>query len=269
MDIIKRKLTNGIWRSDIYYKMANKGSLDKNHFGMRILQNLVPKSGKILDFGCGDGTRLNLLTRKKGGTGLDISEKAIKIAKNNYPNLKFIQSDLEDVPLDDNSFDLVYSAFVLEHLNNPERVIEEALRLLTENGSLVLIAPNYGAPNRCSPPFKGSRIRKLIFGLARDFIGLFGLNSNLDWKKVNPIVTDTNYHIDCDTTIEPYLGSLFFYMKNLKLKIQIYSSCWTEEIENAKIHQKFFRFLGERGIYPFNFWGPHLVLLVQKGAYGR
>ena len=50
MDIIKRKLTNGIWRSDIYYKMANKGSLDKNHFGMRILQNLVPKSGKILDF---------------------------------------------------------------------------------------------------------------------------------------------------------------------------------------------------------------------------
>ncbi len=265
----KNKLKKEIWRSDDYYLLAKKGSMDVNHPGMRILKQLASISTKILDLGCGEGTRLNWISEGRGkGVGVDISDTAIKLAKKTYPKVAFIKADLEKVPLKDKSFNLVYSAYVLEHLSKPEKVLSEAMRLLIEDGLLVLIAPNYGAPNRASPPFKGSRIRKVVMGLIDDFILHFKTSSDLKWTKVNPIATRDEYYIDWDTTIEPYIGSLINFLKGKGMKIKYFTTCWLEELPSAKIHQVVFRLLGEIGIYPFLMWGPHLVVVAQKGKYG-
>lgn len=262
---IKTKLKKQVWRSDIYYQMAKKGSLDMSHPGMIALKQVASKSDKILDLGCGEGTRLKLVSENaKEAIGIDISQEAINLARKTYKNLKFINADLEKLPLEDESFDLVYSAYVLEHLSEPEMVLHEALRVLSKNGNLVLVAPNYGAPNRCSPVFKGSRLEKLIRGVFNDSLNLLNFHRGLNWDKVNPIANKENYDIDWDTTIEPYLGSLIVYLRNMKLNIKTYSSCWSEELIGASFGQKFLRFLGEKGVYPFNFWGPHLVIVAQK-----
>jgi ubiquinone/menaquinone biosynthesis C-methylase UbiE len=289
---IKTQLEKGIWRSDVYYQMAKTGSQDYNHPGMVLLKSVAQKCDKILDFGCGEGTRLNWIAKnKKSSLGLDISQKGIELAKKKFPKLNFKKADLEKVQLKSNIFDLVYSAYVLEHLQNPEKVLKEAMRLLKPYGYLLLIAPNYGAPNRCSPPFRGSRQEKLIGGFLKDFMflpvilseakdlinkkilhyiqndksGKFSTSSNnkLPWKKVTPISTK-DYDVDWDTTIEPYIGSLVRFLKSHKLKIVQANSCWSQELPNAKPHQKLFRFLGEKNIYPFKYWGPHLVVLAQK-----
>jgi len=285
----KHHLEKTTWRSDVYYQMAQKGSLDVKHPGMVLLKSIAGKSAKILDFGCGEGTRLNwIAANKKGSLGLDISQKGIELARKKYPKLNFIKADLEKVPLKDASFDLVYSAYVLEHLSDPEKVLGEAIRLLEPNGFLLLVAPNYGAPNRCSPPFKGSRQKKLIKGFLKDLSVLsfsslsrkyafifprkreFSTRSpirsgmTLHWNKVTPISTNDKYDIDWDTTIEPYIGSLINFLKSHKFKIIQGNSCWSQELPNVKLHQKLFRFLGEKNIYPFKYWGPHLVVLAQK-----
>lgn len=262
---LKNKLKKEIWRGDIYYSLAKKGSLDFNHPGMKILLELASKSKKILDLGCGEGTRLNLISDdKKKAIGIDISETAIELAKKSYPRLKFIVADLEKVPLKDQSFDLVYSAYVLEHLTEPVKILDEAIRLTTLNGYLVLIAPNYGAPNRASPPSRGSRLIKFLNGVIDDLTFIFKENDYLDWSKVKPIATISNYDIDWDTTVEPYLRSLIYFLKRRKMIIKRFTTCWTEELPNAKIHQVIFRFLGELGIYPFLMWGPHLVVVAQR-----
>lgn len=262
---IKQKLKKEVWNKEDYYHDAHKGSLDIRHPGMGVLIQLAKNSSSILDLGCGDGTRLNLLAESnKTAVGIDLSQTAIKMARSSYPNLRFLKADLERIPLEDESFDLIYSAFVLEHLSNSKQVIKEVIRVLKKDGFLVLIAPNYGAPNRASPPFKGSRVKKLLYGLAGDFL-LFGSRS-LDWRRVTPIANSTYYEMDWDTAIEPYLGSLINFLKFQKMKITLASSCWSEELPGAKIHQRIFRILGDNNIYPFWMWGPHLVVVAKKDA---
>ena len=258
----KKHLRETVWTKDEYYRIAHKGSLDVNHPGMKVLLKLTHHADSILDLGCGEGTRLNLLVSRGRGVGIDISSKAISLAKKKYPNFDFRVGDLEKLPFENNSFDLVYSAFVFEHLDNPEKVMKEAIRVLTPGGKFVVIAPNYGAPNRASPPFKGNRLVKLIVGFIKNMLP----RKSLGWEKVRPIATGGAYEIDWDTTIEPYLGSLMNFLKSLQMKIISYDSCWKEELRGAGYLQRLFRFLGEKGVYPFNLWGPHLVLVVQKGV---
>jgi hypothetical protein len=128
----------------------------------------------------------------------------------------------------------------------------------------LIIAPNYGAPNRASPPFRGPRIKKLIEGFLNDLLRPFIGGSSLNWNKVEPIANADHYEIDWDTTVEPYLGSLALFVKSLGLTVIEKMSCWEEEEKGANSMQKVLRFLGERNIYPFNNWGPHLVILVEK-----
>ena len=48
------------------------------------------------------------------------------------------------------------------------------------------------------------------------------------------------------------------------MKLEYVSTCWDQEIKGAKIIQKFFRRLGEMKIYPFQYWGPHIVVKFVK-----
>lgn len=247
--------------TDEYYKIAAKGSCDTAHPAMRILKTLADGSNKILDLGCGEGTRLDYLS-PRDGWGVDISSQAIALAKKKYPKHYFLVGDLTRLPFREEKFDLIYSAFVFEHLERPEKAIGEALRFLSPGGKLVIIAPNYGAPNRASPPFRGNRFIKLFKGLSRDF----SKSSNLSWEKVKPITTKEKYDIDWDTTCEPYLGSLIRYFESLGLRPLYASSCWSEELPGANLLQKTIKYLGVRGIFPFRMWGPHLIVAAQKGV---
>lgn len=254
-----------IWKSKKYYDVAHEGSLDIAHPGMKVLRRLAKTSKFILDLGCGEGTRLNLISGKgKVGIGVDISSTAIKRARKNYPNLKFIKGDLVKLPFEDDKFDLVYSAFVLEHLEEPEKMIKSAIKITKKNGYLVLVAPNYGAPNRASPPSEYSRVLKFLSGFVKDMTRLFNRQKKLNWRKVKPIASGERYEPDWDTTIEPYLGTLVTFLKKNKLKIDKTDSVWIRELTNAKIHQKLFRILGNLKVYPFKYWGPHLVVVAQK-----
>ena len=255
------KLKKEVWEKGKYWALAEKGSLDTEHSGMKLLLKIAKEKKNILDLGCGEATRLGLIDgRGKNLTGIDISEMAIQKAKTKHPKINFVLGRVEKLPFPDASFDFVYSAFVFEHLDEPVKVIKEAVRVLKMDGNLLIIAPNYGAPNRASPPYTKNRMRKLIRGFIRDF----SMSNDLTWQKVSPMADKDTYQMDWDTTIEPYLGSLIPFMRQTGMKIVKYSSSWEEEEKGAGIMQKIFRFLGECGIYPFKNWGPHLLLLAEK-----
>ncbi|OGM15574.1 hypothetical protein A2985_01940 [Candidatus Woesebacteria bacterium RIFCSPLOWO2_01_FULL_43_11] len=261
MGFKSRVLRKEVWSKKDYYLAARCGSSETSHPAMKRLSRLAGQVSSILDMGCGEGTRLNLLAKRaQKAVGIDISRKAIELAKKKYPKLDFRQGDLEELPFRNESFELVYCAFVFEHLESPETALKEGIRVLRKGGSLLIVAPNFGAPNRASPPFKGNRIIKLIRGFVLDFFPKSGLN----WNKVEPIATSEKYEIDWDTTIEPYLGSLIKFLQDRGLLIEYFSSCWREELLSASFIQKFFRFLGSRFIYPFYLWGPHLLVEVRK-----
>ncbi len=84
--------------------------------------SLIPPEVKsILDVGCGDGAVTNSLVRSHDVTGIDVSDEAIKHFKG-----KAHIGSLEDLPFPNQSFDLVVSAEVLEHL--PVSIYQASLK---------------------------------------------------------------------------------------------------------------------------------------------
>lgn len=252
-----------VWESNGYYDLAQRGSLDTDHPGMMKLFEYAKDARKILDFGCGEGTRLNLL--EKSGKllyGIDISKNAISKARKKYPKINFICGDIRDARLGDN-FDLVFSAYVLEHTRNTEKILKELINRIKSKGILILMAPNYGAPNRASPVAKYNRIIKLFVGYLEDVYRIVKKRDDLAWQNVEPI-TNRAYEMDFDTKIEPYIGTLVDYLSLNNMKIIETDSVWERELENAKFHQRLFRFFGEKGVYPFKNWGPHILVIAEK-----
>jgi len=266
MRVTKQRMKKEVWNKGRYYDLAHQASLDVDHPAMGRLSELAGAANYVLDMGCGDGTRLSWLSNIYPifATGIDLSEEAISRAKRRRANIKWLVSDLESTGLADGSFDLIYSAYVFEHLDNPTRVIQEIKRLLKFNGKFLIVCPNYGAPNRSSPPFKGSRWSKLFRGFWADLISLLIPQRGLSWLAVDPIASSDHYEMDQDTVVEPYLRTFISYCRNFGLEIEWFDSGWSEEMGKARLWQKIFRFFGEMGLYPFKFWGPHFMIIGRK-----
>lgn len=99
---------------------------------------------KILEVGCGEGI-LSVMVAKKGAevVATDISmanlEAAQKLAeKEGVKNIKFLLADAENLPFDDNSFDLVIADNVLEHLPDFGKGLSEIKRI-TKNKAVIAL----------------------------------------------------------------------------------------------------------------------------------
>lgn len=243
-----------------YYHIAHQASSQiGDHEGLIYLQNQCRTAKKILDVGCGEGTRLNtLLPKNKRGWGIDPSPKAISRAKKQYPRYYFRLGVGESLPYPDYNFDLVYSAFTIEHCSDPEIFLREMVRVCHPGGRIVILAPNYGAPNRRSPNSKENPFNKFFEGLLMDIFP----PPSLSWRQVTP---QTKYtQIDADTTWEPYLYSLSRYLKSLSLSLEKSSSLWELEPQADSPRKQVIKWLGSRKIFPFLYWGPQVFVVAVK-----
>jgi SAM-dependent methyltransferase len=98
----------------------------------------------ILDIGGGSGINLTLYSEVTGATKLcsiDIREPKIKLNGINY-----IKSAVEDLPsLNLPKFDAITLTEVIEHLLDPDSVLENIVNLLDDNGVLIITTPNLGS----------------------------------------------------------------------------------------------------------------------------
>lgn len=78
----------------------------------------LPKGAKVLDLGCGTGhfsTYIQTLGYEV--TGLDPSTKMLDYARQNFPNITFVEGYSNALPFEDNTFDLIISIEVLRYLD--------------------------------------------------------------------------------------------------------------------------------------------------------
>ena len=151
-----------------------KARLDKTYpqfktggyFFRQYLNKYINIETIVLDAGCGDGGMISdLKLRPKLIIGIDKSEKLLN--NNKIIDQKII-SDLEKVPLTDNSVDIVSSEFVLEHIIGPELIFREIHRVLKPGGAFIFITPNIINPimflSKILPHFFHEFFRKIILG---------------------------------------------------------------------------------------------------------
>jgi ubiquinone/menaquinone biosynthesis C-methylase UbiE len=98
---------------------------------------------RIADLGCGSGVFTDLL-RSLGynAVGLDISPKLIALGRAKYPDVEFMEGDVEELPFPDASLDGVLLSGLLHHLPDPARCAGEVFRVLKPGGAFVAFDPN-------------------------------------------------------------------------------------------------------------------------------
>jgi len=131
---------------------------------LRYLPKVVDFNGfsgkKLLEIGCGIGT--DLVRFAKGGadvTGVDLSETAIDLAKENFHlhdiKGKFLIGNGEALEFPDNHFDVVYAHGVLQYTANIQKMINEAHRVLKPGGLFIgMVYNRKGWLNTMSKLFK-------------------------------------------------------------------------------------------------------------------
>lgn len=98
--------------------------------------------GRLLDVGCGDGSRLARLRRNGWDVhGLDVDPVSVRVARERY-GLDVHLGPLETAPYTQDSFDTIISSHVIEHVHEPLVVLRQAYRLLQPGGQLVAVTPN-------------------------------------------------------------------------------------------------------------------------------
>ena len=97
----------------------------------------------VLDLGSGGGIDVLLSAKRVGPTGkaygLDMTDEMLALANENKrkaqaTNVEFLKGEIEDIPLPDNSVDVIISNCVINLSADKDRVLREALRVLKPGG---------------------------------------------------------------------------------------------------------------------------------------
>ena len=98
----------------------------------------------FLDIGCGSGYLLTQVICKRG-VGVDISDLMVMTARENCKNngkRLVVQSDAENLPFKNSSFDKIVSTEVIEHILRPIALLEEIERVSRNDTVIVITIPN-------------------------------------------------------------------------------------------------------------------------------
>lgn len=106
--------------------------------------------------GCGPGTITNVgyyltLQNKYHIYGIDFLKNNVVSAKMRFPKGTFSVGNAEKIPFKNNTFDFVLSRHVLEHVDNPEKMIKEIKRVIKKGGIIQIAVPHPSIEKRLIP----------------------------------------------------------------------------------------------------------------------
>jgi SAM-dependent methyltransferase len=127
------------------------------------------KDKVVLDAACGEGYGSALLAESATSViGVDVDADTIEHARQRYgrDGLRFVCSDCLQLPLDDDSVDVVVSLETLEHLADHDGLMAEFRRVLKADGLLVLSSPDrqqYSEATGYDNPFHAKELNREEF----------------------------------------------------------------------------------------------------------
>lgn len=142
IDTVKKQYANSD-NLNIRINIHTKYSINKQGFGNWINEQYNLFNGcHILELGCGNGVMWTDMINHIGMESTlilsDLSEGMVEEVKNKYSTydkLSVQQINIEDIPFQDNSFDVVIANMMLYHVADLDKALTEVSRVLKKNGT--------------------------------------------------------------------------------------------------------------------------------------
>lgn len=133
-----------------YYKAELHLTLNEENNSQATIANQVKENSVVLDVGCGAGTLGKLLKTEKGCRvyGIDIDKKALRFAKKKYDGVMDVSvSEPESrkykkVMRSKRKYDVIIFADLLEHIQDPGRLLYDFSKKLSQGGKFLISIPN-------------------------------------------------------------------------------------------------------------------------------
>ncbi len=121
------------------------GQIKLEHMHRYVIAKELVVGKCVLDIASGEGYGSFILSSvAKHVIGVDIAKYVVQHAKSKYKrkNLEYMIGSCEEIPLDDNSIDIVVSFETIEHHNQHDKMLLEIRRILRPDGLLIISSPN-------------------------------------------------------------------------------------------------------------------------------
>lgn len=140
--VVKQQYKNAD-KLNIRIALHEKYSTNKVPFGDWIVSNYdIKPESRVLELGCGTGiiwkNYLHLLDNGSQMILSDFSEGMLNEAKENLgeqPNIEYQVIDIQDIPYEDNAFDVIIANMMLYHVPDLKKGLSEVARVLKEDGT--------------------------------------------------------------------------------------------------------------------------------------
>lgn len=270
---VKDRLRSALWNADAaYYDAARAHVLQAAAAGGEYawVRRHLPRVGRLLEIGCGEGTNMEVLAQDAGEWfGCDLSELAARRAV--ARGAVVIVADAERLPFAPGSFAAVVAISVIEHLPDPESVIERAIEALAPGGRLLILSPQYGGPLGASPCRAGGGISRFLGRLIAAHVP-GGDGETLGWDRVEPaVLSGRAYDGDMDTVIEPELRSLERFLTRRGLRVLEATSGYDWRTWRTgrmslgqRVARAVFEPIGRLGLRPYRWFGPLVAVCAER-----
>ncbi len=156
-----------------------------------------PEGSLVLEAGCGVGAQTITLAHnspKANIISIDISEESLDVARKGaqamgLKNVAFQHADIFKLPFKASSFDYVFVCFVLEHLSNPGKALEQLKRVLTPGGSITVIEGDHGSAYFHPDSSYAKRAIQCLIDLQRQAGG-----DSLIGRRLYPLLVQAGFH---------------------------------------------------------------------------
>ena len=105
---------------------------------LRDIDDIIPKSGVIVDLGCGEGVTTSYLSRVKTRKIIGVDNNPKRLQKSKQKNLTFVLADIKKYPL--KNVDVIIFSDVLHHLDYSDQkmLLKKISKSLNNNGLLLI-----------------------------------------------------------------------------------------------------------------------------------
>jgi SAM-dependent methyltransferase len=139
--------TDEEWRAVVVQGMVARPHMRFERRGMVLVERYLPRTGRVLDAGCGIGRWFPITAPGRSLSGMDFAPSLLERAQTNREGVDVFPGDVRNIPAASSSFDAAYTVKVLQCLREHERAraVAELLRVTKPGGVVVLFEKTRGA----------------------------------------------------------------------------------------------------------------------------